>query len=71
VKLIRKEFELIFESKIENYYGNLCELASNTACNSSPCFNGGQCQNFGSNAYVCVCLNGWTGLRCESRNFKI
>ncbi|XP_072028805.1 uncharacterized protein [Amphiura filiformis] len=36
-------------------------------CASSPCLNGGTCRD-GVNQYTCICLLGYTGLRCE-RNF--
>ncbi|XP_046324592.1 basement membrane-specific heparan sulfate proteoglycan core protein isoform X2 [Marmota monax] len=34
-------------------------------CRDRPCQNGGQCQDSESSSYVCVCLSGFTGSRCE------
>ncbi len=37
---------------------------SQYACLSSPCQNGGQCENLGA-AFRCICPNGYLGTRCE------
>ncbi|XP_073089464.1 basement membrane-specific heparan sulfate proteoglycan core protein isoform X4 [Manis javanica] len=34
-------------------------------CRDRPCQNGGQCQDSESSSYVCICLAGFTGSRCE------
>lgn len=33
-------------------------------CESVPCINGGSCQDL-VNAFVCICLSGYTGKFCE------
>ena len=36
-------------------------------CGSNPCQNGGTCSNGnGTNKFVCGCVVGWTGARCET-----
>lgn len=37
---------------------------SSQECESAPCINGGSCQD-AINAFVCVCLSGYTGRFCE------
>ena len=34
-------------------------------CGSSPCENGGNCTD-GVNGYTCVCVDGYTGINCET-----
>ncbi|XP_038061188.1 uncharacterized protein LOC119731947 isoform X4 [Patiria miniata] len=35
-----------------------------SACDSSPCLNGGVCENAGT-IYICTCAQGWTGTTCS------
>ncbi len=39
-------------------------------CNSSPCQNGGVCNPLASGGYYCSCPAGWTGVNCQTCNFK-
>jgi hypothetical protein len=34
-------------------------------CTSNPCVNGGTCSDL-ENAYLCACVAGFTGVRCET-----
>jgi hypothetical protein len=36
-----------------------------SACDSSPCVNGGTCTASGT-GYVCTCAPGWTGINCQT-----
>ena len=35
-------------------------------CVNHPCQNQGKCYSNG-NRYICLCLNGYTGINCETR----
>ena len=41
-----------------------CEMDLNS-CRSSPCRNGGTCENKPDGFYVCTCPPGYTGFNCE------
>ena len=44
------------------------ELIDIDECHSSPCrLNAGQCMD-GMNAYTCECVDGYTGVNCETSN---
>lgn len=48
----------------------LREIAfSLTACSSSPCFHDGTCLLDKTGSYKCACLAGYTGQRCENREY--
>lgn len=50
--------------------GALREVAfSLTACSSAPCFHDGSCLLDNTGSYKCACLAGYTGQRCENREF--
>lgn len=36
-------------------------------CKDNPCFNAGSCVPNGVGGFVCHCLNGFVGNRCEAR----
>jgi len=38
-------------------------------CAQNPCLNGGQCQPNGMGGFTCVCVQPFTGQRCEDRKF--
>jgi len=40
-----------------------------TACSSSPCFHDGTCLLDKTGSYKCACLAGYTGQRCENREY--
>ena len=44
--------------------GSNCNSAVNQ-CATSPCANGGLCQNTGTCGYSCICPPGYTGSRCD------
>ncbi|XP_038064211.1 fibrillin-1-like isoform X3 [Patiria miniata] len=46
--------------------GNNCQFVSQTPCSSSPCQNGGNCVNLDTVLFGCICLQGYTGTRCET-----
>ena len=35
-------------------------------CASSPCENGGTCSEANLDEYMCTCMPGYTGSRCET-----
>lgn len=39
------------------------------ACSSSPCFHDGTCLLDQTGSYKCACLAGYTGQRCENREY--
>ena len=42
-------------------------LSVQSACDSSPCLNGGTCTNLAGGKYSCQCKRGWKGSRCEGK----
>ena len=38
-------------------------------CSPDPCQNGAACTD-GVNTYTCVCLAGYTGMNCETGEYK-
>ena len=34
-------------------------------CISEPCQNGGSCYDNGGSGFLCICVDGFTGLTCE------
>ncbi len=39
-------------------------------CAQNPCLNGGQCHSNGIAGFTCVCIQPFTGQRCEDRKFN-
>ncbi|XP_066263706.1 uncharacterized protein [Branchiostoma lanceolatum] len=48
--------------------GNFDSLSAGAACAEDYCMNGGNCIE-ASNGYLCMCMAGWTGARCETEMF--
>ena len=46
------------------YGGDLCETKL-SACDDSPCFNGGTCTDLSDGGYTCNCTDDFTGRDCE------
>ena len=40
-------------------------------CESSPCFNDGECITNGPDKYSCVCKSGFSGSNCQIRNLPV
>ena len=40
---------------------------TNDVCQSNPCLNAGSCVPNGVGGFLCQCLNGFVGNRCEAR----
>jgi hypothetical protein len=38
-------------------------------CAQNPCLNAGQCISNGMGGFTCVCIQPFTGQRCEDRMF--
>ena len=56
-------FQLIFLT-------NFCHSKVTDQCLYQPCKYGGTCKPVGTTSYTCTCMNGITGLNCEtSKNF--
>ncbi|XP_041453664.1 putative defense protein 1 [Lytechinus variegatus] len=48
------------------YTGQTCQTTTVSPCNSNPCLNGGTCENINQQpAFMCSCLSGFIGTRCE------
>lgn len=43
------------------FSASLCEIRERSACDSSPCQNGGSCTLKSLNDYICSCAQGYTG----------
>jgi hypothetical protein len=39
-------------------------------CAPNPCLNGGLCQPNGMGGFRCVCMQPYTGQRCEDRKLR-
>ena len=50
------------------YLGQDCKQKKNVCAEHNPCFNGGICIN-NSPSYKCVCVNGFTGSRCQKAQY--
>ncbi len=37
------------------------------ACQSKPCYNGGNCFSQGGSSYICSCKYGFQGVKCEEK----
>ena len=48
----------------------MISLSDINECLSDPCLNGGSCSAIG-NEYTCECVDGYTGIHCESGNISI
>lgn len=48
--------------------GLACNISTDLCEAAQPCQNGGSCINTSSSTYECVCLQGFTGVRCEIDN---
>lgn len=46
-----------------------CFVAPPGPCESTPCQNGGTCSSGDNGGYKCDCLEGQTGVNCETREF--
>ena len=57
-------FFSFFNLCLPGYTGTFCQTVINY-CTSSPCLNGGTCQQTVANNWNCACPVGYSGLRCE------
>ncbi|XP_033117021.1 fibropellin-1-like isoform X12 [Anneissia japonica] len=48
-----------------NFTGTNCQTPASTPCDSSPCLNGGTCEN-DFNGYTCTCASGYEGNDCDT-----
>ena len=70
-------FEMAFATRVHLYSLILLFLKLNSvyvgaavvqdSCDPNPCLNGGICGPAG-NGFVCTCINGYIGIRCEARS---
>ncbi|XP_048343188.1 neurogenic locus notch homolog protein 4-like [Sphaerodactylus townsendi] len=51
------------------FAGEECRETAADPCLPSPCQHGGSCQAFSGNQYRCQCTTGWTGKKCQLRDF--
>lgn len=49
---------------IDGYSGTLCQNDDDVCGHTTPCMNGGTCNNTGANAFACSCPPGYTGVDC-------
>ena len=47
------------------YTGKKCESLVDPCSGGSVCKNGGSCVATSTQSYICVCVNGFTGLNCD------
>ena len=52
------------------YFLDIDEFIDIDECSSTPCLNAGSCFD-GINAYTCQCVDGYTGVNCETSKFLI
>ena len=60
----------LFKSKPTSFFTVFSSSAlAQPPCQSNPCRNGGVCQSQGE-GFMCTCLNGFTGVFCETREYR-